>query len=150
MEEYVDIRSHSDITFNAQSKVKALEIVEKATNAILSRNFHRLAGNCISLNFLLVHDGGRRDGFDQFMVFIGEMKAGSTSKLIVDALLQRFLPLAKRRIETVQAQATELITYMRTDGLNISDEVAKDGQSFIMYTSLLLLEIPFLLIPLPD
>lgn len=33
-----------------------------------------------------------------------EMKAGSAAKLIVDALLQRFLPLARRRIETAQAQ----------------------------------------------
>ncbi|KAM6556050.1 hypothetical protein CsatB_003069 [Cannabis sativa] len=33
------------------------------------------------------------------------MKAGSAAKLIVDALLQRFLPLARRRIETAQAQA---------------------------------------------
>lgn len=29
---------------------------------------------------------------------------GSAAKLIVDALLQRFLPLARRRIETAQAQ----------------------------------------------
>ncbi|KAL3844561.1 hypothetical protein ACJIZ3_001964 [Penstemon smallii] len=32
------------------------------------------------------------------------MKAGSAAKLIVDALLQRFLPLARRRIETAQVQ----------------------------------------------
>ncbi|KAK1274267.1 hypothetical protein QJS04_geneDACA009878 [Acorus gramineus] len=32
------------------------------------------------------------------------MNAGSAAKLIVDALLQRFLPLARRRIETAQAQ----------------------------------------------
>ncbi|XP_021751273.1 uncharacterized protein LOC110716898 [Chenopodium quinoa] len=32
------------------------------------------------------------------------MKSGSAAKLIVDALLQRFLPLARRRIETAQAQ----------------------------------------------
>ncbi|TXG57650.1 hypothetical protein EZV62_015479 [Acer yangbiense] len=35
------------------------------------------------------------------------MKAGSAAKLIVDALLQRFLPLARRRIETAQAQTSE-------------------------------------------
>jgi hypothetical protein len=34
------------------------------------------------------------------------MKAGSAAKLIVDALLQRFLPLARRRIETAQAQVS--------------------------------------------
>ncbi|KAK8714865.1 hypothetical protein V6N13_042211 [Hibiscus sabdariffa] len=32
------------------------------------------------------------------------MKSGSAAKLVVDALLQRFLPLARRRIETAQAQ----------------------------------------------
>ncbi|KAF9603439.1 hypothetical protein IFM89_036140 [Coptis chinensis] len=32
------------------------------------------------------------------------MRSGSAAKLIVDALLQRFLPLARRRIETAQAQ----------------------------------------------
>ncbi|MCL7040569.1 hypothetical protein MKW94_007065 [Papaver nudicaule] len=32
------------------------------------------------------------------------MRTGSAAKLIVDALLQRFLPLARRRIETAQAQ----------------------------------------------
>ncbi|EPS71576.1 hypothetical protein M569_03174, partial [Genlisea aurea] len=32
------------------------------------------------------------------------MKSASSAKLIVDALLQRFLPLAKRRIETAQVQ----------------------------------------------
>lgn len=37
---------------------------------------------------------------------IKQMKAGSAAKLIVDALLQRFLPLARRRIETAQAQVT--------------------------------------------
>lgn len=35
-----------------------------------------------------------------------KMKAGSAAKLIVDALLQRFLPLARRRIETAQAQVS--------------------------------------------
>lgn len=37
------------------------------------------------------------------------MKAGSAAKLIVDALLQRFLPLARRRIETAQAQVHNYI-----------------------------------------
>ncbi|GAB2280029.1 hypothetical protein Dimus_014667 [Dionaea muscipula] len=34
----------------------------------------------------------------------GKEKSGSAAKLIVDALLQRFLPLARRRIDTAQAQ----------------------------------------------
>jgi hypothetical protein len=38
-----------------------------------------------------------------------KMKAGSAAKLIVDALLQRFLPLARRRIETAQAQVQFLL-----------------------------------------
>jgi hypothetical protein len=33
-----------------------------------------------------------------------KMRAGSAAKLIVDALLLRFLPLARRRIDTAQAQ----------------------------------------------
>jgi hypothetical protein len=37
------------------------------------------------------------------------MKAGSAAKLIVDALLQRFLPLARRRIETAQAQVESFL-----------------------------------------
>lgn len=32
------------------------------------------------------------------------MKSGSAAKLIVEALLQRFLPLARQRIDTAQAQ----------------------------------------------
>ena len=39
-----------------------------------------------------------------FILLGEEMKAGSAAKLIVDALLQRFLPLARRRIETAQVQ----------------------------------------------
>ncbi|KAG0452902.1 hypothetical protein HPP92_025277 [Vanilla planifolia] len=35
---------------------------------------------------------------------VEEMNAGGAAKLIVEALLQRFLPLARRRIETAQAQ----------------------------------------------
>lgn len=39
------------------------------------------------------------------------MKAGGAAKLIVDALLQRFLPLARRRIETAQVQVSLLLDY---------------------------------------
>lgn len=35
---------------------------------------------------------------------MAKMRAGNAAKLIVDALLQRFLPLARRRIDTAQAQ----------------------------------------------
>lgn len=33
-----------------------------------------------------------------------KMRAGNAAKLIVDALLQRFIPLARRRIDTAQTQ----------------------------------------------
>lgn len=42
MEEYVEIPSDSGITFNVQPKMKALEIGEKARDAILSRKFHQV------------------------------------------------------------------------------------------------------------
>lgn len=42
MEEYLEIPSDSGITFNVQPKMKALEIAEKARDAILSRKFHQV------------------------------------------------------------------------------------------------------------
>lgn len=42
LEEYVEIPSDSGITFNVQPKMKALEIAEKARDAILSRKFHQV------------------------------------------------------------------------------------------------------------
>ncbi|KAF7129587.1 hypothetical protein RHSIM_Rhsim10G0060900 [Rhododendron simsii] len=42
MEEYVEIPSDSGITFNVQPKMKALEIAEKARDAILGRKFHQV------------------------------------------------------------------------------------------------------------
>ena len=42
MEEYVEIPSDSGITFNVQPKMKALEIGEKARDAILSGKFHQV------------------------------------------------------------------------------------------------------------
>ncbi|PHT56996.1 hypothetical protein CQW23_05482 [Capsicum baccatum] len=44
------------------------------------------------------------------------MKAGRAAKLIVDALLQRFLPLARRRIETTQAQVVKRQHRHRPEG----------------------------------
>lgn len=41
-EEYVEIPSDSGITFNVQPKMKALEISEKARDAILSRKFDQV------------------------------------------------------------------------------------------------------------
>ena len=42
MEEYVEISSDSGISFNVKPKMKALEIAEKARDAILSRKFHQV------------------------------------------------------------------------------------------------------------
>lgn len=42
MEEYVEIPSDFGITFNEKPKMKALEIAEKARDAILSRKFHQV------------------------------------------------------------------------------------------------------------
>lgn len=42
MEEYVEIPSDSGITFNVQPKMKALEIGQKARDAILSRKFDQV------------------------------------------------------------------------------------------------------------
>lgn len=50
MEEYVEIPSDSGITFNVQPKMKALEIAEKARDAILSRKFHQVVWGHISMN----------------------------------------------------------------------------------------------------
>ncbi|KAL0405172.1 UNVERIFIED_CONTAM: 2,3-bisphosphoglycerate-independent phosphoglycerate mutase [Sesamum latifolium] len=47
MEEYVEIPSDSGITFNVQPKMKALEIAEKARDAILSRKFDQMILNAI-------------------------------------------------------------------------------------------------------
>lgn len=41
----MEIPSDSGITFNEQPKMKALEIAEKARDAILSRKFHQVIGN---------------------------------------------------------------------------------------------------------
>lgn len=42
MEEYVEVPSDSGITFNVKPKMKALEIAEKARDAILSRKFDQV------------------------------------------------------------------------------------------------------------
>lgn len=42
LEEYVEIPSDSGITFNVEPKMKALEIAEKARDAILSRKFDQV------------------------------------------------------------------------------------------------------------
>ena len=48
LEEYVEIPSDSGISFNVQPKMKALEIAEKARDAILSGKFDQV--RCILLS----------------------------------------------------------------------------------------------------
>ncbi|KAL6998763.1 phosphoglycerate mutase (2,3-diphosphoglycerate-independent) [Sarracenia purpurea var. burkii] len=45
MEEFVEIPSNYGITFNVQPKMKAVEIAEKARDAILSLKFHQVHVN---------------------------------------------------------------------------------------------------------
>ena len=52
MEEYVEIPSDSGITFNVKPKMKALEIAEKARDAILSRKFHQVIHKFFVCRFL--------------------------------------------------------------------------------------------------
>lgn len=47
MEEYVEIPSDSGITFNVQPKMKAVEIAEKARDAILSKKFEQVINRLI-------------------------------------------------------------------------------------------------------
>ncbi|CAL9098513.1 unnamed protein product [Musa textilis] len=75
------------------------------------------------------------------------MNAGSAAKLIVEALLQRFLPLARRRIETAQAQVLSslspvkpspfpLLRSLMTEspkGANDASTYQKKVYSFIYY-----------------
>lgn len=52
LEEYVEIPSDVGITFNVQPKMKALEIAEKARDAILSGKFDQVI--CQHLNFFFL------------------------------------------------------------------------------------------------
>lgn len=52
MEEYVEIPSDAGITFNVQPKMKALEIAEKARDAILSRKFDQVVSHKSTVDYL--------------------------------------------------------------------------------------------------
>ena len=54
MEEYVEIPSDSGITFNVKPKMKAVEIAEKARDAILSRKFHQVISG-LGIGYLRQH-----------------------------------------------------------------------------------------------
>lgn len=53
LEEYVEIPSDSGISFNVQPQMKALEIAEKARDAILSGKFDQV--RCILLSHCINH-----------------------------------------------------------------------------------------------
>ncbi|KAJ8775251.1 hypothetical protein K2173_020255 [Erythroxylum novogranatense] len=66
-----------------------------------------------------------------------KMKAGSPAKLIVDVLLQRFLPLARRRIETAQAQACTTKTTCRLSSNRLQQTKSKSRVFYLHPSSLL-------------
>ncbi|XAR52818.1 Phosphoglycerate mutase (2,3-diphosphoglycerate-independent) [Bertholletia excelsa] len=81
MEEYVEIPSDSGITFNVQPKMKALEIAEKARDAILSRKFHQVRVNLPNSD-MVGHTG------DIEATVVGCKAADEAVKMIIDAIEQ--------------------------------------------------------------
>jgi 2,3-bisphosphoglycerate-independent phosphoglycerate mutase len=81
MEEYVEIPSDSGITFNVQPKMKALEIAEKARDAILSRKFHQVRVNLPNSD-MVGHTG------DIGATVVACKAADEAVKMILDAIEQ--------------------------------------------------------------
>ncbi|THU59770.1 hypothetical protein C4D60_Mb07t05560 [Musa balbisiana] len=81
MEEYVEIPSDSGITFNVQPKMKALEIAEKARDAILSRKFDQVRVN-LPNGDMVGHTG------DIEATVVGCKAADEAVKIILDATEQ--------------------------------------------------------------
>ncbi|KAF6150478.1 hypothetical protein GIB67_030279 [Kingdonia uniflora] len=81
MEEYVEIPSDSGITFNVQPKMKALEIGEKARDAILSRKFDQVRVN-IPNSDMVGHTG------DIDATVVACKAADEAVKMILDAIEQ--------------------------------------------------------------
>ncbi|KAH7833840.1 hypothetical protein Vadar_010267 [Vaccinium darrowii] len=81
MEEYVEIPSDSGITFNEQPKMKALEIAEKARDAILSRKFHQVRVNLPNSD-MVGHTG------DIKATVVACKAADEAVKMILDAIEQ--------------------------------------------------------------
>ncbi|KAE8729755.1 2,3-bisphosphoglycerate-independent phosphoglycerate mutase [Hibiscus syriacus] len=79
LEEYVEIPSDIGITFNVQPKMKALEIAEKARDAILSRKFDHVRVN-IPNGDMVGHTG------DIQATIVGCKSADEAVKLILDAI----------------------------------------------------------------
>jgi|UniRef100_A0A2N9FUM1 2,3-bisphosphoglycerate-independent phosphoglycerate mutase len=81
LEEYVEIPSDSGITFNVQPKMKALEIGEKARDAILSRKFDQVRVN-IPNSDMVGHTG------DIEATVVACKAADEAVKMILDAIEQ--------------------------------------------------------------
>ncbi|KNA17410.1 hypothetical protein SOVF_080240 [Spinacia oleracea] len=81
MEEYVEIPSDSGISFNVQPLMKALEIGEKARDAILSRKFHQVRVN-IPNGDMVGHTG------DVEATVVAFKAADEAVKMIFDAIEQ--------------------------------------------------------------
>ncbi|KAL6337783.1 hypothetical protein AAG906_039739 [Vitis piasezkii] len=81
MEEYVEIPSDSGITFNVKPKMKAVEIAEKARDAILSRKFHQVRVNLPNSD-MVGHTG------DIEATIVACKAADEAVKIILDAIEQ--------------------------------------------------------------
>ncbi|CAI9089921.1 OLC1v1024575C1 [Oldenlandia corymbosa var. corymbosa] len=81
MEEYVEIPSDSGITFNVKPKMKALEIAEKARDAILSGKFHQVRVN-LPNGDMVGHTG------DIEATIVACKAADEAVKMILDAIEQ--------------------------------------------------------------
>ncbi|CAA3014129.1 2,3-bisphosphoglycerate-independent phosphoglycerate mutase-like [Olea europaea var. sylvestris] len=81
MEEYVEIPSDIGITFNVQPKMKALEIAEKARDAILSHKFDQVRVN-LPNGDMVGHTG------DIEATVVGCKAADDAVKMILDAINQ--------------------------------------------------------------
>ncbi|XP_008244292.1 PREDICTED: 2,3-bisphosphoglycerate-independent phosphoglycerate mutase [Prunus mume] len=81
MEEYVEIPSDSGITFNVQPKMKAVEIAEKARDAILSKKFEQVRVNLPNSD-MVGHTG------DIDATVVACKAADEAVKIIIDAIEQ--------------------------------------------------------------
>ncbi|KAF9591893.1 hypothetical protein IFM89_009501 [Coptis chinensis] len=81
LEEYVEVPSDSGITFNVKPKMKALEIAEKARDAILSRKFDQIRVNLPNSD-MVGHTG------DIEATVVACKAADQAVKMILDAIEQ--------------------------------------------------------------
>ncbi|KAL6535640.1 Phosphoglucomutase-1 [Orobanche minor] len=81
MEEYVEVPSDSGITFNVKPKMKALEIAEKARDAILGRKFQQVRVN-LPKSDMVGHTG------DIEATVVACKAVDEAVKMIIDAIEQ--------------------------------------------------------------